>query len=102
VKLKGVESRAIAAHLRYLQREGVTLDGKRGHAYSATDDQADAKAFGERGRENRHQFRFIVAAEDGVALGDLKPFTRELMAQMEKDLDTALDWVAVDHYNSTQ
>jgi hypothetical protein len=97
VKLKGVES-----HLRYLQREGVTLDGKRGHAYSATDDQADAKAFGERGRENRHQFRFIVAAEDGVALGDLKPFTRELMAQMEKDLDTALDWVAVDHYNSTQ
>jgi hypothetical protein len=31
-KLKGVESQAIAAHLRYLQREGVTLDGKRGHA----------------------------------------------------------------------
>jgi type IV secretory pathway VirD2 relaxase len=100
VKLKGVDSQAIAAHLRYLQREGVTLDGNRGHAYSATDDQADAKAFGERGREDRHQFRFIVAAEDGVALGDLKPFTRELMAQMEKDLDTTLDWVAVDHYNT--
>jgi type IV secretory pathway VirD2 relaxase len=30
VKLKGVESQAIAAHLRYLQREGVTLDGNRG------------------------------------------------------------------------
>jgi type IV secretory pathway VirD2 relaxase len=100
VKLRGVESQAIAAHLRYLQREGVTLDGNRGHAYSATDDQADAKAFGERGREDRHQFRFIVAAEDGVALGDLKPFTRELMTQMEKDLDTTLDWVAVDHYNT--
>jgi type IV secretory pathway VirD2 relaxase len=100
VKLKGVESQAVAAHLRYLQREGVTLDGNRGHAYSATDDQADAKAFGERGREDRHQFRFIVAAEDGVALGDLKPFTRELMEQMEKYLDTALDWVAVDHYNT--
>ena len=73
VKLKGVESQAIAAHLRYLQREGVTLDGNRGHVYSGTDDEADAKAFGERGREDRHQFRFIVAAEDGVALGDLKP-----------------------------
>jgi type IV secretory pathway VirD2 relaxase len=100
VKLKGVESQAIAAHLRYLQREGVTLDGNRGHAYSATDDQADAKDFGERGLEDRHQFRFIVAAEDGVALGDLKPLTRQLMAQMEKDLDTTLDWVAVDHYNT--
>jgi type IV secretory pathway VirD2 relaxase len=100
IKLKGVESQAIAAHLRYLQREGVTLDGQRGHAYSASEDEADAKLFAERGREDRHQFRFIVAAEDGVALGDLKPFTRKLMTQMEQDLDTTLDWVAVDHYNT--
>jgi type IV secretory pathway VirD2 relaxase len=99
VKLKGVESQAIAAHLRYLQREGVTLDGRRGHAYSASENEADPKAFAERGREDRHQFRFIVAAEDGVAL-DLKPFTRRLMGQMEQDLDTTLDWVAVDHYNT--
>lgn len=100
VKLKGVESQAIAAHLRYLQRDGVTTDGRRGHAYSALEDDADPKAFAERGREDRHQFRFIVAAEDGVALGDLKPFTRRLMGQMEQDLDTTLDWVAVDHYNT--
>jgi type IV secretory pathway VirD2 relaxase len=100
IKLKGVESQAIAAHLRYLQREGVTLDGRRGHAYSASEDEADAKVFSERGQEDRHQFRFIVAAEDGVALGDLKPFIRELITQMEQDLDTTLDWVAVDHYNT--
>jgi hypothetical protein len=30
VKLKGVDSRAIAAHLRCLQREGVTTDGQHG------------------------------------------------------------------------
>ena len=102
VKLKGVESQATAAHLRYLQREGVTTDGRRGHAYSRLDDDADPKGFTERGREDRHQFRFIVAAEDGVALGDLKPFTRRLMGQMEQDLDTTLDWVAVDHYNTGQ
>jgi type IV secretory pathway VirD2 relaxase len=100
VKLRGVESQAIAAHLRYLQREGVMLDGRRGHAYSASEGEADAKAFTERGREDRHQFRFIVAAEDGAALADLKPFTRRLMGQMEQDLDTTLDWVAVDHYNT--
>jgi hypothetical protein len=31
-------------------------------------------------------FRFIVAAEDGVALGDLKPLARRLMEQMGKDV----------------
>jgi type IV secretory pathway VirD2 relaxase len=102
VKLKGVESQAIAAHLRYLQREGVTTDGQHGQAYSGEDDRADTRAFAERGLEDRHQFRFIVAAEDGVALGNLKPFTRQLMRQMEQDLDTALDWLAVDHFNTGQ
>jgi type IV secretory pathway VirD2 relaxase len=102
VKLKGVESRAIAAHLRYLQRDGVTTDGEHGQAYSGEDDRADTRAFIDRGLEDRHQFRFIVAAEDGVELGDLKPFTRELMRQMEQDLDTRLDWVAVDHFNTGQ
>lgn len=37
---------------------------------------------------------FIMAAENGVALGDLKPFTRRLMGQMEQDFDTSLDQVA--------
>jgi type IV secretory pathway VirD2 relaxase len=102
VKLKGVESQAIAAHLRYLQRDGVTTDGEHGQAYSGEDDRADTRAFIDRGLEDRHQFRFIVAAEDGVELGDLKPFTRDLMRQMEQDLDTTLDWVAVDHFNTGQ
>ena len=102
VKLRGAESQAVATHLRYLQREGVTLDGNRGQAYSALEDRADTKAFADRGQHDRHQFRFIVAAEEGVALGDLKPFTRRLMRQMEQDLDTTLDWIAVDHYNTGQ
>ena len=102
VKLRGVESKAIAAHLRYLQREGVTTDGQQGQAYAGEDERADTRAFIERGLEDRHQFRFIVAAEDGVELGDLKPFTRQLMRQMEQDLDTALDWLAVDHFNTGQ
>ena len=49
VKLKGVESQAVAAHLRYLQREGVTIDAGRGRAYSAMEDEADPKVFAERG-----------------------------------------------------
>jgi len=31
---------------------------------------------------------------------DLKPFVRRIMTQMEEDLGTTLDWVAVDHFNT--
>ncbi len=34
------------------------------------------------------------------AYDDLKGMTRRLMARMEADLDTRLDWVAVDHHNT--
>jgi type IV secretory pathway VirD2 relaxase len=60
----------------------------------------DGKAFTECSRENRHQFRFIIAPEDGDRLSDLRAFTRDVMRQMEQDLGTRLDWVAVDHFNT--
>src|SRR3546814_10293533 len=100
VKLRGSGSKAAYAHLRYLQRESVTLDGERGRLYSASLDAADGPKFLDRGQDDRHQFRLIVAPEDGAELGDLRDFTRELMAQMEHDLQTQLDWVAVDHHNT--
>lgn len=100
VKLRGSKSQAAYAHLRYLQRDGTTLDGERGELYSADLDRADGQAFLGRGQDDQHQFRLIVAPEDGVELGDLRDFTRQLMEQMEHDLDTQLDWVAVDHHNT--
>jgi type IV secretory pathway VirD2 relaxase len=33
-------------------------------------------------------------------LSDLKAFTRDLMAQAQRDLGTGLEWVAVDHWNT--
>jgi type IV secretory pathway VirD2 relaxase len=42
----------------------------------------------------------VVSADEGARLCDLKPFIRDLVAQMERDLDTRLDWVAVDHFNT--
>lgn len=85
------------AHLRYIQRDGIGADGTPGGLYSAADDVADGKAFVERGAGDRHQFRVIVSAEDADQYADLKPFVRRLMAQMEEDLGTRLDWVAADH-----
>jgi type IV secretory pathway VirD2 relaxase len=99
VRLK-VGSRAADAHVRYLQRDGTTRDGERGRLYGAETEAADGKAFIERGREDRHQFRFIVAPEDGDRLSDLRGFTRDVMQQMEQDLGTPLNWIAVDHFNT--
>lgn len=92
--------KSVDAHLRYLERDGVNRDGQRGRAYSAIEDEADGKAFVERGREDRHQFRFIVAPEDSNDMADLRSFTRDLMGKVEKDLETRLDWIAIDHYNT--
>ncbi|MGF7150098.1 type IV secretory pathway VirD2 relaxase [Sphingomonas zeicaulis] len=100
VKLAGKGAAGAAAHLRYIQRDGVTRDGQPGALYSADGVAVDGKAFLARSSGDRHQFRLIVSAEDGAAYEDLKPLTRRLMAQMEADLGTRLDWVAVDHHNT--
>ena len=95
-----VSARAVDAHLRYLERDGVTKDGEKGQVYSAENDREDGRAFLDRGREDRHQFRFIVSAENGAELSDPRETTRHLMKQMEVDLGTKLDWIAVDHHNT--
>lgn len=100
VKMRGKGGKAAALHLRYIQRDGVTRDGEAGKLYGRDTDCADGKEFLERGLEDRHQFRFIVSAEDASEYPDLKPFVRKLMARMEDDLGTRLDWVAVDHHNT--
>jgi type IV secretory pathway VirD2 relaxase len=100
IKLVGKGAKNAAAHLRYIQRDGVTREGQPGQLYGADRDVAEGSEFLERGQEDRHQFRFIVSAEDGDQYDDLKPLTRRLMVQMESDLGTKLDWVAVDHFNT--
>ncbi|MFA7307487.1 MAG: DUF3363 domain-containing protein [Hyphomicrobium sp.] len=87
-------------HIAYLKREGVTRDGENAHMFDAASDTANERAFAERCEDDRHHFRFIISPEDGAELGDLKTFTRELMRDVEKDLGTKLDWVAVDHWNT--
>jgi type IV secretory pathway VirD2 relaxase len=100
VRIKAGDGGAVRAHLRYVQRDGVTRAGEPGELYDAANNRADGKAFTERSAGDRHQFRFIVAPEDSAELADLKPFIRDLMRQMESDLGTKLDWVAADHFNT--
>ena len=127
VKLRNAKPSVSRGHLAYLQREdaGVErvegLDGSleltptRGQLYGPEDGvEVDGKDFIERsqdsfdGRGDPHQFRIMISPEDGAELarvnGDgtpsLKETTRALMAQVEEDLGTRLDWVAVDHFDT--
>ena len=93
-------SAPLPKHMTYLKREGVTRDGADARMFDPASDTADERAFAERCEDDRHHFQFIISPEDGAELGDLKTFTRELMADVEKDLGTKLDWVAVDHWNT--
>jgi len=87
-------------HMAYLRREGVTKDGAAGRMFDTQHDDADHRAFADRCEGDRHHFRFIVSPEDAEQLSDLRAFTRDLMAQAERDLGTKLDWIGVDHWNT--
>jgi type IV secretory pathway VirD2 relaxase len=100
VNLKQAGARSTTTHLRYIERDGVGRDGEPGQVYGSTTDNADLVAFEERGREDRHQFRFIVSPEDAEQLDDLRTYTRHLLSRMEADLGTSLEWVAVNHWNT--
>ena len=99
---KGAHYRAapLAKHIKYLERDGVSRDGRDASMFDARTDGADRDAFAARCEDDRHHFRFIVSPEDAGDMEDLRSFTRELMADAAKDLGTELDWVAVDHWNT--
>jgi type IV secretory pathway VirD2 relaxase len=78
----------------------VTRDGEKARMFGPERDDMDVGAFAEKCQDDRHHFRFIVSPEDAVDMANLKDHARELMGQMEKDLGTRLDWVAVDHWNT--
>lgn len=102
VRQQGAKYRAapLARHASYLEREGVTRDGAPGRLFDTVADQADGNAFADRCEDDRHHFRIIISPEDAKEMQDLRAFTRELMADAQRDLGTSLDWVAVDHWNT--
>ncbi|WP_375567536.1 relaxase/mobilization nuclease domain-containing protein [Oceaniradius stylonematis] len=93
-------SAPLGTHLGYLRRDGVTRDGEKARLFGPGTEDADGRAFAERCGDDRHHFRFIVSPDDASDMTDLRSFTRDLVGQMEKDLGTRLDWVAVDHWNT--
>ena len=91
---------AARAHQHYIMRDGVARAGDSGQLYDRAHDIADGGTFLDNQKGDTYQFRLIVAPEDGARMAALKPFIRDLMIDMEQDLGTKLDWVAVDHFNT--
>ena len=97
---RAFRSAPVSAHVAYLKREGVTRDGEQARMFDAESDRAADAGFADRTKDDRHHFRFIVSPEDAAEMTDLRAFTRDLARQMEADLGTRLDWIAVDHWNT--
>ncbi len=91
--------RSTATHLKYLEREGVTPDGKRGHAYGQIYMRLTSRSSNAAGRATGISSGSSSQPKTEGAK-DLKSYTRDLTAQMEQDLGTRLEWVAVDHWDT--
>ena len=100
VKHAGIKPAALRENLDYIERDGVQPDGSAGHLEAGNREQIDAESFAQRIGGDRHHFKIIVSPEDSAQIGDLKAYTRELMAQVERDLGTRLEWVATDHWDT--
>jgi len=96
----GARSAPLNIHLAYLERDGVARDGSPGRLFDAEGEVQDRHNFAERCADDRHHFRFIVSPEDATEMEDLRAFTRDLMANAERDLGTRLEWIAVEHHNT--
>jgi type IV secretory pathway VirD2 relaxase len=84
VRLTPYGAKAVALHLRYIERDGVEKDGTKGVLYGP-DGPVRRKTFEEPRLGEPHQFRLIVSPEDASEL-DLTAYVRRLMTQIERDL----------------
>lgn len=97
----GRTARAIRAHLKYLTRSGVGIDEKKPTFFSdgrVVNEEELAKSVSTWG-DDPHHFRFIISPEKGAEL-DLPTYARAVMASVERDLRTRLEWYGVCHYNT--
>jgi len=89
------------AHARYLTREGAQRQQAHGIGFDSAADGPDVVTT-VRGWEksgDEIMWRLIVSPEDASRL-DLETHARDLVASMEHDLETRLEWIGIDHNNT--
>ena len=94
--------RSLKDHCGYITRRGVEAPDEKSPAMYRGSGALDGPALDDwltRCSHDRHHFRFIISPENSGNL-DLTAYTRELVSQMESDLGTRLDYLAVNHFNT--
>lgn len=95
--------KALAAHVRYLGRDGAGQDGEAGKFFDRSSDAVDGAERTQDWAEHRHHFRFIVSPEHGDRITDLRDYTRDVMGRVCADLgEPNLPWMAVCHFDTDQ
>jgi len=90
------------AHGRYIARESATHEGDpTAVGFNATEESIDiaTRLEGWQKTNDERLWKLIVSPEFGDRV-DLRRLTRDLIAQMETDLGTRLEWVAAAHFNT--
>jgi type IV secretory pathway VirD2 relaxase len=90
------------AHGRYVARESATHEGDPASAgFSTSQEGIDVAIRLEEWQKagDERMWKLIVSPEFGDRV-DLKRLTRDLMSEMQTDLATPLEWIAVAHYNT--
>jgi type IV secretory pathway VirD2 relaxase len=91
------------AHGRYVARESAkTTEGSKGTGFGPARESVDvAGVLGQwQNAGDERMFKLIISPEFGERM-DLEAHTHALMTQMERDLGTTLEWVAVAHFNTS-
>lgn len=93
--------RAWSAHARYLEREGAQREGERGVGFNALDEEVPLAPTVRGWQEGGDElvWKLVVSPERGHRI-DLRGHARSLMEQVSEDLQTPLEWVAIEHQNT--
>jgi type IV secretory pathway VirD2 relaxase len=100
--VSGIGAAGLSTYLYYLKRQATIENAVAARMFDSRTDWVDDEPFAERCNDDRYHIRFVVSPEDAGAMTDLRAFARGLLADMERDLGSRLDWIAVNHYDSDQ
>jgi type IV secretory pathway VirD2 relaxase len=89
------------AHGRYITRESARRDGRPAAAFDEQNRESDIASRLEQWQSagDERLWKLIISPEFGDRV-DLAQLTRDVMARMEQDLGTHLEWVSVSHFNT--
>jgi hypothetical protein len=98
---KGKWNGKLQDYARYMERGHEKETGHREVGFDATEDAVDTVGVANKWALSRDKLHWrMILTPDDVDRVDLHQHVRDVMAQMEKDLGTKLQWVAVEHDNT--